>query len=103
MERKLRYLEIEPSSVVQMESFDTHLTTKIEKKEFRKNVRKDPPGSKFFFTYFVGHQRSKTDGFKKDLKKIFEPKGHFRAFFEKQNWSTMLSGKFHVDPKIFSP
>ena len=47
MERKLRYLEIEPSSVVQMESIPI-LATKIEKK-FRKNVRKDPSGSKFFF------------------------------------------------------
>ena len=46
--RKLRFLEIEASSVVQMESFDTHLANKIEEKNFEKMSERTLPARNFF-------------------------------------------------------
>ena len=39
----------------------------------------------------------------KNLKKIFEPEGHFRTFFRKKFLSTITSGKFYVDPENLNP
>ena len=86
--------------LVKMESFDTHLCHWNREKNFRK----DPFGSKKNFWYFFRAPVIRKEMFQKNYSKFFfEPKGHFRTFFRKIFLSTMTSGKFYVDPKIFSP
>ena len=61
------------------------------------------PARNFFFTYFVGHQRSKTDGFKKIEKKNFRAERSLSDIFSKKNLVHDVKWKILRWPPSFEP